>query len=124
MQFSAHFYCRISSTRACPNWLRLLSTYRVCVCVVDVSDRAAFLNVLTQMLEGELPVDLQALLRAVAERGGVDALLLGDGWQAVHRSAQRQQTQFPLLLRAHKCVSGRFPLTDVWNVFCMHSLLC
>lgn len=58
------------------------------MCVLSVcctSGRATFLNILTRMLEGELPVDLQSLLRAVAERGGVDALLLNDGWQAIHQ---------------------------------------
>jgi len=62
-----------------------LASVRLCLSVT--SDRATFLRIFTLMLEGELPVDLQALLRAVAERGGVDALLLGDAWQDIHRSA-------------------------------------
>ena len=54
------------------------------------------------MLEGELPVDLQSLLQAVAERGGVDAMLLGEGWQTIHRSTAPHQWRHSLSFVLHR----------------------
>lgn len=97
------------------------STATLPVVSLSSSGRAAFLATLTLMLEGELQVDLQALLRAVAERGGVDALLLGDGWQAVHRSqhsiAEHSRVQHHLY--SARCDSASSQLS-VCRWLCVH----
>ena len=74
------------------------------------SARAAFLSVFTAMLDGELPVDLQALLRAVAERGGVDALFLGDGWQAIHNEFHfaRHRPKVPSVRHTTNCLTFHY----------------